>query len=131
MEEAEVCDRIGIIDHGKIIALDSPSGLKRVVGGDVVIVKTSDKEALLAAARERFGLSGQLDDEMVYFETERGESFIPELVKAIPDILEVRLRQPTLEDVFLKLTGRAIRDTGSGKLDAMRIRRTVHQRRRQ
>ncbi|RJX22400.1 MAG: ATP-binding cassette domain-containing protein [Ammonifex sp.] len=131
MEEAEVCDRIGIIDHGRIIALDTPSGLKRLVGGDVVMAKTADKEALLTAARERFGLPGKLDDEMVYFETQRGESFIPELIKAVPGILEVRLRQPTLEDVFLKLTGRAIRDTGGGILDAMRVRRTVHQRRRQ
>ena len=130
MEEAEVCNRIGIIDYGKIIALDTPAGLKRLMGGDVVMVKAADNKALLASVQERFALSGKLDGEMAFFETPRGDSFIPELVKAVPGILEVRLRQPTLEDVFLKLTGRAMRDTGGSKIDAMRMRRTIHQRRR-
>ncbi|MEW6447733.1 MAG: ATP-binding cassette domain-containing protein [Bacillota bacterium] len=122
MEEAEVCDRIGIIDHGMLIALDTPTGLKRLVGGDVVTAKASDNAGLLRQVSERFGLAGRLEGEHVYFETAEGESFVPQLVRAFPDILEVSVRRPTLEDVFLKLTGRAIRDQGADGMESMRIR---------
>lgn len=122
MEEAEVCNRIGIIDHGRLIALDTPAGLKRLVGGDVVMAKTSDPTGLLIKVRERFGLSGKLDGDYGYFETADGESFVPELVRAVPDIREVRVRRPTLEDVFLKLTGRAIRDNGADGVESMRMK---------
>lgn len=121
MEEAEVCDRIGIIDYGRLIALDTPAGLKRLVGGDVVTAKTGDPTGLLSKVRERFGLSGKLDGDCGHFETADGESFVPELVRAVPDILEVRVRRPTLEDVFLKLTGRAIRDKGADGVESMRM----------
>lgn len=122
MDEAEVCDRIGIIDHGKLIALDTPGGLKRLVGGDVVTAKASDNAYLLKKVSERFGLAGRLEGEHAYFETAEGESFVPLLVRAVPEILEVRVRRPTLEDVFLKLTGRAIRDKGADGVESMRIR---------
>jgi len=125
MEEAEVCGRIGIIDYGRIIALDTPAGLKRLVGGDVVTVKATDNKVLMDRVQERFGLSGKPDGDFVYFETLQGESFIPELARAVPDIREVRLRQPTLEDVFLKLTGRAIRDKGGDAVEWMRVRRAA------
>lgn len=130
MEEAEICDRIGIIDHGKLIALDTPAGLKRLVGGDVVIVKVGDRETLLTRVREEFGLTGTVEGEHVYFEVRDGESFVPKLVRAVPDIREVRLRQPTLEDVFLKLTGRAIRDRGGDALEWMRVRHAAWRGRR-
>ncbi|MEW6769856.1 MAG: ATP-binding cassette domain-containing protein [Bacillota bacterium] len=130
MEEAEVCSRIGIIDYGKIIALDTPAGLKKLVGGDVVAVKAADNRELRNQVRQRFRLEGKEDGEAVYFETPDGKTFIPELVRAVPDIREIYLRQPTLEDVFLKLTGRAIRDKGGDATEWMRIRHAAWRRRR-
>jgi ABC-2 type transport system ATP-binding protein len=130
MEEAEVCSRIGIIDYGKIIALDTPAGLKKLVGGDVVAVKAADNRELRDQVRQRFRLEGKEDGEAVYFETPDGRTFIPELVRAVPDVREIYLRQPTLEDVFLKLTGRAIRDKGGDAVEWMRIRHTAWRRRR-
>uniref|UniRef100_A0A7C1FBX3 ATP-binding cassette domain-containing protein n=1 Tax=Ammonifex degensii TaxID=42838 RepID=A0A7C1FBX3_9THEO len=130
MEEAEVCERIGIIDHGKLIALDTPSGLKRLVGGEVIMVKVSDQKRLLAQLEEEFGLAGRADGDLVSFEVRDGETFIPRLVRAVPDIREVRLRQPTLEDVFLKLTGRAMRDKGGSAVEWMRVRHAAWRRRR-
>lgn len=130
MDEAEVCDRIGIIDHGRLIALDTPAGLKRLVGGDVITAKTGDNAALIKQVKERFGLDGTLEGEHAYFEAAEGEIFVPQLVRAVPDILEVRVRRPTLEDVFLKLTGRAIRDKGADGMEAMRIRHRAWRRTR-
>jgi ABC-2 type transport system ATP-binding protein len=115
MDEAEHCDRIAVIDHGKIVALDTPAKLKALVGGDIVTVTTSDKEA--AAARlagipgveTRIGPDGQL-----IAETTHGDRFIPQLMELLgraPAITVdgINVSRPTLEDVFIKLTGHGIR----------------------
>ncbi len=130
MEEAEHCDRIAIIDHGQIIALDTPENLKALVGGDVVTLRTADN--LLAIERlraehdvePREGPEGQL-----IVETERGDQFIPQLMATLAnsgtpvEVTSVNLRRPTLEDVFIKLTGRAIREEEANQArDFMRMR---------
>ena len=116
MEEAEHCDRIAVIDHGKIVALDTPEHLKGLVGGDIIAVRTSDNEraaAKLKAAKgadTRSGPDGQL-----IVETPNGDRFIPVLIDMLGNdhppitVESISVSRPTLEDVFIKLTGHAIR----------------------
>jgi ABC-2 type transport system ATP-binding protein len=121
MEEAENCDRIAIIDHGKIIALDTPENLKKQVGGDAISMKTVDNDRALLELKEKYGIAAQEDGDGIRFEVSRGEEFIPHfIVNFSVEINSISLRRPTLEDVFLKLTGRAIREESVGAIDQMR-----------
>jgi len=116
MEEAEHCDRIAIIDLGNIIALDTPADLKDQVGGDVIKIKTADDEAGERRLREMYPDLEMLNDPecKLCFEMEKGEEFIPELIRNFgTKIISVSVHRPTLDDVFLKLTGKEIRDEGS------------------
>ncbi|MBM2827061.1 MAG: daunorubicin resistance transporter ATPase subunit [Dehalococcoidia bacterium] len=111
MEEAEQCDRIAIIDHGRIVAIDRPGELKRLVGGDVVTLMTTDNETTARILQERFHLEFHLRDGALELQVEHGEEFIPQMVRELgPQVSSVSLHRPTLEDVFLHLTGREIRD---------------------
>lgn len=121
MEEAEHCDRIAIIDHGSIIALDTPDNLKNMVGGDVIRIKTEDDARVEELLRKRFRVNILEDRDCLCFEVERGEEFIPYLFRdfEVP-IQSISLHRPTLDDVFLKLTGREIRDEEADGLTNMR-----------
>ena len=123
MDEAENCDRIAVIDFGKIIALDTPDNLKRMVKGDIVTVRTQNDILAQKELSEKYRLVVQRDSSGLHFEMNNGEEFVPQLVKnAEVPITAVSVRRPTLDDVFLKLTGREIRtETASGK-DRLRIR---------
>jgi ABC-2 type transport system ATP-binding protein len=122
MDEAEHCDRIAIIDLGKIVALDTPDALKRMVGVDIVTVQTEDSERAAREIRERYGLEPQRDDTRLRLEVEAGAEFIPRLVRELGvAIRSVDLHRPTLDDVFLKLTGRAIREGEADPLALMRL----------
>jgi ABC-2 type transport system ATP-binding protein len=128
MDEAEHCDRIAIIDHGKIVALDTPEALKALVGGDIVTIRTTDNAgaetrlASMPGIETRSGPDGQL-----IVETAHGDRFIPEMIARLgegPDRIEVSavsLSHPTLEDVFVKLTGHTIRQQGADPMDRMRM----------
>ena len=129
MDEAENCDRIAIIDHGKIVSLDTPEKLKGLVGGDIVTVRTSDNER----AREKLGQFENVSmrdgpEDQLIIETESGDQFIPRMMTAFSnggspvEVQSVNLRRPTLEDVFIKLTGRAIREQEADKMEGMRKR---------
>jgi len=122
MDEAENCDRIAIIDHGKIVAEGSPEELKRRVGKDVVHVRTSDVDALVATLQDRFQLKANRVDDGLCFQVDSGEAFIVSLVgQTKARISGIAVRRPTLDDVFLALTGRQIRaEGGDGSRDAMR-----------
>jgi ABC-2 type transport system ATP-binding protein len=123
MEEAEHCDRIAVIDLGKIVALDTPDALKRMVGADIVTLRTEDNEQAEREIRERYGLEPQRDDTRIRLEVEAGAEFIPRLVGELGvAISSVDLRRPTLDDVFLKLTGRAMREAEADPLAGMRLR---------
>jgi ABC-2 type transport system ATP-binding protein len=120
MDEAENCDRIAVIDHGVIAALDTPDRLKDRVGGDVISFSTDDNEAAAAELRDRYGLEPALQDGTVRFHVASGETFLPDFVRTFPRPLQsVGLRRPTLDDVFLSLTGREIRDTELDAKDVM------------
>jgi ABC-2 type transport system ATP-binding protein len=121
MEEAEVCDRIAIIDEGKIIAEGSPVELKKTVGGDVIYLSTSDNEGSLEILKSSLGLDASIKDGELYISTERADACLPELIRTLADrVLEVRIKKPTLNDVFLKLTGKAIREEEAGATDSIK-----------
>jgi ABC-2 type transport system ATP-binding protein len=130
MDEAEHCDRIAIIDHGRIVALDTPEALKALVGGDIVSIRTSNNErasaklGTLPDIETRAGPDGQL-----IVETAHGDRFIPAMIAALGagdgddhvDVRTVSLSHPTLEDVFVKLTGHTIRQQGADPMHGMRM----------
>ncbi len=113
MEEAENCDRIAIMDHGKIIAEGTPARLKGTVQGDIIHLVTADNPLAREEIQRTFRISAREENGGLSLEAERGEEFIPKLIRALPvQTLSVSITKPTLNDVFLRLTGRTIRDEG-------------------
>jgi ABC-2 type transport system ATP-binding protein len=111
MEEAENCDRIAVIDGGRLIALDTPNALKAAVGGDLITIKAADPLVAASELQERYDVSPLVADGAVSFRVSGGETFLPAFVRSFGHPLEaIGLRRPTLDDVFLHLTGRQIRD---------------------
>lgn len=116
MEEAEVADRKAVIDYGRVVALDSPDALKRMVGGDVITLKTEDDERAGRERLEGHHIEAKRDSDGLLFEVANGEEFIPSLVASVTTaIRSISMRRPTLDDVFLKLTGREIREEEGGE----------------
>jgi len=114
MDEAGRADRIAIIDHGKIVALDTPDKLKALVGNDIINLTTEDDDAAVKEIKDRYDIDVRREDEGLCFEVPQGEKFLPKFLREVKaPIRSVNLRRPTLDDVFLKLTGRQMRDTDS------------------
>lgn len=117
IEEADkLCDRVAIIDKGKIIALDNPENLKKMVGEDVVSLTVNDPERLIdELALEEIRKIVRIEDRLE-LSVVKGEIMIPRIVeiaqKVGVEVKAVSLRKPTLEDVFIHLTGREIREEG-------------------
>ena len=111
MDEAEHCDRIAIIDHGKIVALDTPRELKKQVGEDIISMTSKQKTELKKELEERYKKEVKEKDDSLQIEVEDGEKFLPRLFNELTTKIDsIELRKPTLDDVFLSLTGRAIRE---------------------
>jgi ABC-2 type transport system ATP-binding protein len=111
MDEAEWCDRIAIMDHGEIVALDSPEALKAAVGHDRVTIHTDDNQAAINALARQFGLEAQVSEGAVVFGVAGGEAFVPRLFEQFElPIRSVAVSRPTLDDVFMSYTGTTIRD---------------------
>jgi ABC-2 type transport system ATP-binding protein len=111
MDEAENCDRIAIIDHGKIVAIDTPEQLKASVGKDRVQITTADDQAAMAELKDRFVLESAMHEGMVTFNVESGEHFVPRLfAEMTQQIRSVSVHRPSLDDVFMSYTGKTIRD---------------------
>jgi len=121
MDEAEFCDRIAIMDHGRIIVLDTPEALKASVGKDRVQIQTDDDEAAIAALRERFDIEATIAEGEVTFRVPDGELFVPRLFADLGvAIRSVSVARPTLDDVFMSYTGTTIRDAEATSTDRMR-----------
>ena len=121
MDEAENCDRIAIIDHGEIVAIDTPEALKASIGKDRVQIHTADDEVAIAALADTFGLEAAMHEGAVTFSVASGEQFVPRLFAefAVP-IQSVSVSRPSLDDVFMSYTGTTIRDAEASGTDAMR-----------
>lgn len=118
MDEAEVCDRIAIIDAGRIIAQGSPSELKKTVGGDIIRLVTTDNELATWKLKESFSLDAIEQDGRLNITTPGGDKLIPDMIRSLEDVVvSVSLERPSINDVFLKLTGKAIRDAGASRRD--------------
>jgi len=121
MDEAEYCDRIAIMDSGRIVALDTPAALKAQVGEDRVRIQTNDDPAAIAALKARFGIGSVIHDGAVTFAVADGQSFVPRLFSDLGvSIRSVNVSQPTLDDVFMSHTGTTIRDAEASQSERNR-----------
>ena len=125
MDEAENCGRVAVIDHGEIIALDTPERLKAMVGGDVIDLCTSDDVRSAELLRERHDVEPRTGPGgEVIVEAAGGDRLIPPMLATLAsagiEVRSINLKRPTLEDVFIKLTGRRIRAEGADTMTAMR-----------
>ena len=109
MEEAEHCDRLAILNEGKLVAFGSPFELKSEIGGDVVTFETVNEataEALAQKIANRFIVSPAVLGTAVRLEREQGHKFVTDVVEAFPGVVEgVSVTKPSLEDVFIQRTG--------------------------
>lgn len=129
MEEAEVCNRIAIIDNGKIITMGTPDELKKTIGGDVIYIRTVDNKRAGREIAKLFEVDVSEKGDELFLTTLKGDTCIPEIIRAIGEsVLSVRLQRPTLNDVFLKMTGREIRTEEVSSNDE--IKQTVRSYRR-
>ena len=118
MDEAEFCDRIAIIDHGKIVAEGTPEALKAAVGKDRVQLRTGDDAAAIAALDKQFGIAAATHEGMVTFAVAHGEQFVPRLFAELGvAIRQIHVARPTLDDVFLAHTGSTIRDSEASQAE--------------
>ena len=118
MDEAENCDRIAIMDSGRIVALGSPDALKAAVGQDRIRITTGDDEAAIAALRSEFGVEAGMQSGEVTFSVPDGERFVPRLFAELGvAITSVAVSRPTMDDVFMRYTGSTIRDAESAPVD--------------
>ena len=114
MEEADMlCDRIGIIDKGKIIALDTPSGLKSMIGGDIVKIKTKSDISDIENLNLKFIHKIESVNGFLILDVDNASRNIPEILRHI-DVESVESSSPTLNDVFLRLTGKKIKEQAEG-----------------
>ncbi|HET9009706.1 MAG TPA: ATP-binding cassette domain-containing protein, partial [Nitrosarchaeum sp.] len=122
MEEADqLCDRIGIIDHGKIQIIDSPENMKNAMGNEVISLtfENGNSENFLSQLRQ-IDLIKKIneDNNKLTLFASKGTEVIPKIFQISSDlqikIISISLTQPTLDDVFISYTGREIRDDDTG-----------------
>jgi ABC-2 type transport system ATP-binding protein len=122
MDEAENCDRIAIIDHGSIVAIDTPVALKASIGKDRIQITTADDQAAVRALAEVFGVDSDVHEGLVTFSVESGEHFVPQLFARMPVAIQsVSVSRPSLDDVFMSYTGKTIRDAEASVSDRNRM----------
>lgn len=110
MEEAEICDRIAIIDRGKIIVLGTPAELKKLIPGDIIEAKTRNNQRVWQFLSDKAVLDLAQDNNTLLFKVTDAEEFLPYFIRESPaEILFINIKKPTLNDVFLHLTGKEIR----------------------
>lgn len=126
MDEADrLCNRIGIIDKGKIVALDTPENLKKTIGGDMITVKSPDYSDKLSGLKDPWIENIEKYEGFFTIALENAEEHLTEIIETLIrsgiKINSVSVHKPTLEDVFLHYTGRKIRDDEADSKDRMRM----------
>ncbi|MGQ9788344.1 MAG: ATP-binding cassette domain-containing protein [Candidatus Hadarchaeaceae archaeon] len=118
IEEADyLCDRVGIIDLGRIVALDTPRALKDKLEGDVVYLKVDNLKRVLQIFQQSGLVKGvKITGDALQLQVGNGSKTIPKIIEMVRkrggQVQEVSLKRPSLEDVFINYTGRAIREEG-------------------
>ncbi len=132
IEEADyLCNRVAFVDHGKVVALDTPKALKDKLGGDVVSLEIKNGvDALEEALKEMKWIKTiAKHDSFLDLTLQEGEKRIPEIIKVADknkiSISSVSLHKPSLEDVFIHYTGKTIREEEGGWKDSMRAMRSA------
>jgi ABC-2 type transport system ATP-binding protein len=115
MDEADsLCDRIAVMDHGQVIALDTPEELKRRMSSDVISIEL-DVEMLNDAAERVSDLpfirEVRCDGNRLHLYVDAGDRVLPDVLRLVEQVHSVTLARPSLDDVFLHLTGRSLRET--------------------
>ncbi len=115
LEEAEaLCDRIAIIDHGKLIAMDTPEALKQKLGGSVIELETVEPSQIIKVLRAIPGIKKVIQDgNQLRLTTEAGSNVVPQIINAVVkegEITNIAVREPNLDEIFLSLTGTDLRD---------------------
>lgn len=129
LEEADfLCDRVAIIDHGKIKVLDTPKNLKNSVGGHIIMVQSREPEKLAAVLKKQGCCkNAKIDHGVVSFDVTDGSKLLPRVVetalKAGIQIENIEMRIPSLEDVFIHYTGTSIRQEKAAGSEIMARRR--------
>lgn len=112
MEEAERCDRLGILDRGHVVALGTPDELRHSIGGDCLTIQSSDPVGLSVRIQERFHLCPRRIGESLRIERQSGHELLTDIVSAFSaEITSISLAKPTLEDVFIVRTGHRFWDS--------------------
>ncbi|MEM2145570.1 MAG: DUF4162 domain-containing protein, partial [Candidatus Jordarchaeaceae archaeon] len=136
MDEADkLCDRIAIIDFGKIVKIGTPSELKGMLGGDIITVYTNDSENFLSQVKKLEFVSEVAPQEGgVRITVNNGETAIPKLFEEANKlgviINNITLSRPTLDDVFIKFTGRSLRTEKTDLIELFKSRMLMQRRRR-
>jgi ABC-2 type transport system ATP-binding protein len=125
LEEADaLCDRLIIIDHGKIVIEGSPRDLKRDVAGDAILLSLHDSDSALLRAQsllegESYVREVNTEGDQLRLYVEDGSTALPKLMRLLDQeritLRSISLSEPTLDDVFLRETGRSLRDTGASE----------------
>lgn len=125
MDEADrLCDRLAIIDFGKIVVLNTPERLKRIIGGDIVTLKAKNPN-IEKVRKLKFVKEIEKKNHLLYLTVKDAKKNLPKILQAVGEVESVEVHSPTLEDVFIHYTGREIREDspeGGWQERAMHVR---------
>jgi len=115
LEEAQaLCERIAILDHGKLIAVDTPEHLKQTYGGSVVELETVQPSTVVDDIRRLSGVKEVVQEGThLQITTQAGSAVVPQIINLVTgqgELRQIAVREPTLDEIFLRLTGTALRD---------------------
>jgi ABC-2 type transport system ATP-binding protein len=127
LEEAEICHKIAVIDHGQIVALDSPGNLKKNLGGDIITLRTCDNQSIQKIIQAEFKIEVSILANELRLQVTDGTAFLTRLFHTFGKaIITVDIKKPALEDVFIHLTGKEIREQEGSTID--KVKNTVKSR---
>ncbi|ADI00770.1 daunorubicin resistance protein DrrA family ABC transporter ATP-binding protein [Salisediminibacterium selenitireducens] len=117
LDEAEISDRVAIMDQGEIIAIDTPTALKNQLGGDIIELSTTDNALAMDEIDAHVeGAEVTVEGDVIHLKVANSDAFISDFIKTLtPPVTRLNIRKPTLNDVFLAFTGRKISEAASGE----------------